>query len=35
MADVLALERQWKLLRTLIARRNGETVADLAVMETT
>ncbi len=31
MAEVSALERQWRLLQAMIARRNGETVAELAV----
>ena len=31
MAEISALERQWRLLQAMIARRNGETVAELAV----
>lgn len=31
MADISTLERQWRLLQLMIARRNGETVAGLAV----
>ena len=31
MTEVPALERQWRLLQTMIARRNGETVTELAV----
>lgn len=31
MAEMSALERQWRLLQAMIARRNGETVAEFAV----
>jgi len=31
MAEMTALERQWRLLQAMIARRNGETVTELAV----
>ena len=31
MAEIPALERQWRLLQMMISRRNGETVAELAV----
>ena len=31
MAEIPALERQWRLLQMMISRRNGETVAELVV----